>query len=202
VSCERAPSFLGAYVLGALDPDERREAEEHLASCPACAAELEEFRGLTAQLDRLPVAEVTAEPVRPSPELYGRVAAAVHRPRRRWLATAAAAAAVVVVGGVTWIAIDDDARVETATAGSVRVTVTADQRNEGTALDVTVAGLERGQHCTIVVVDEAGDRWAAGDWTVPGGRVSYNLWTRVTPDDLSQVVLLGDDGDDLITVHF
>jgi len=201
VTCDRAPSFLGAYVLGALEPDERHEAEQHLASCPACTAELEEFRGLTAQLDRVPVAEVTAEPVLPSPELYDRVAAAVHRPRRRWLA-AVAAAAVVAVGGATWVAVGNDSEVRTATAGPVRVTVTAEQRNEGTALDVTVAGLERGQHCTVVVVDDAGKRISAGDWTVPGGRVSYDIWTRVTPDDLSQVVLLGDHGDHLITVNF
>jgi anti-sigma factor RsiW len=201
VSCDRAPSFLGAYVLGALEPDERHDAEQHLASCPACMAELEEFRGVTAQLDRVPVTEVTAEPVRPSPELYDRVAAAVHRPRRRWLA-AVAAAVVVAVGGGTWVAIDDDSQVRTATAGPVRVTVTAELRNEGTALDVTVAGMERGQHCTVVVVNDSGERVSAGDWTVPGGRVSYNVWTRVTPDDISQVVLLGDGGDDLVTVDF
>ena len=202
MSCERAPSFLGAYVLGALEPDEQRAAERHLAGCPTCMAELDGFRGLTAQLDRVPVDEVTQEPVSPSPELYDRVVAAVRRPRRRrWLA-GAAAAAVLAVGGAIWLAVDDDAGVRTATAGSVRVTVTAEERNEGTALDVTVAGLERGQQCTVVVVDESGERTAAGDWTVPGGRVSYDIWTEVPPDELSEVVLLGDDGGDLVTVGF
>jgi anti-sigma factor RsiW len=205
VSCERAPSFLGAYVLGALDAEERREAEQHLAECPACAAELQEFRGLTAQLDRVPAGEVTAEPLTPSPELFGRVAAEVRRPpRRRWVAVAAAAAAagVLAAGGAVWVAVDDDVEVRTATAGAVQVTVTAEERNEGTKLGVTVAGLERGQQCTVVVVDDSGERSSAGDWTVPGGRVSYDTWTEVTPDQISEVVLVDEGGDDYVTVQF
>jgi anti-sigma factor RsiW len=201
VTCDRAPSFLGAYVLGALEPDERRAAEEHLAVCPACAVELAEFRGLTAQLDRVPATEVTAEPVTPSPELYNRVAAAVHRPRRRWLAVAGAAA-VLAAGGAVWLAVDDGTEVRTATAGPVQVTVTAEPRNEGTALGVTVTGLERGQQCTVVVVDDSGERTPAGDWTVPGGRASYDIWTQVPSDDLAEVVLLDDDGGDLVSVEF
>jgi anti-sigma-K factor RskA len=202
VSCERAPSFLGAYVLGALDDDERREAERHLAECPACAAELAEFRGLTAQLDRVPAAEVTAEPVRPSPELFDRVAAEVRRPARRRLLVAAGVAAALVLGGGVWLGARDDAEVRTATSGPVRVTVTADKGKEGTALEVTVAGLERGERCTVVAVDDEGGRSSAGTWTVPGGTVSYDTWTAVSPDDLASVVLVGGDGEDLITVPF
>jgi anti-sigma-K factor RskA len=202
VSCDRAPSFLGAYVLGALDAEERRDAERHLADCPACAAELAEFEGITVLLDRVPADEVTAEPVRPSPELYGRVAAEVRRPARRRLLVAAGVAAVLAVGAGTWIAIGDDAEVRTATSGSVRVTVTAEEGKVGTALKVTVAGLERGQRCTVVAVDEEGDRSSAGDWTVPGGTVSYDTWTEVSPDDLASVVLLGDNGHQMIEVPF
>ena len=133
MTCERAPSFLGAYVLGALDPDERRGAEQHLADCPACAAELEEFRGLTALLDRVPLDEVTAEPVTPSPELFDRVAAAAGRPARRarpvprrW-AVAAAAAAVLGAGGIIWAVTAGDEEPRIATAGAVRMTVVPDE---------------------------------------------------------------------------
>jgi anti-sigma-K factor RskA len=213
VTCERAPSFLGAYVLGALDPDEQRGAEQHLADCPACAAELEEFRGLTALLDRVPLDEVTAEPVTPSPELFDRVAAAAGRPvrrtrsvrrrtpvRHRW-AIAAAAAAVVAVGGVTWAVAtggDEDPRI--ATAGSVRMTVVPDERNEGTALDVTVDGLGRGDYCALVVTDDRGGRHPAGEWTVPGGRVQYDVWTEVQRDAVDDIVLLGSGGAEVLRV--
>jgi hypothetical protein len=207
VTCDRAPSFLGAYVLGILDPAERREADEHLASCPACAAELAEFRGLTAQLDRVPADEIGPEPVRASPELFDRVAAAVRPPARsRWVA-ASAAAAVVVVGGVVWATAGDDGsgsgtaeEVRIATAGSIRMAVLPQERKEGTSLDVTVDGLGRGDYCALVVTDDDGGRHPAGEWTVPGGRVTYDLWTEVERESLDDVVLFGSGGTEILRV--
>ena len=202
MSCERAPSFLGAYVLGALERDERRAAERHLADCPACAAELEAFRGLTAQLDRVPAEEVTADPVTPSPELFGRVAAEVRRPARRRALAVAVAGVVLVGGGATWAAVRETGQVHTATADGVRMSVTAEEREEGSALDVTVEGLPAKVECRLVVVDEDGDRHEAGDWTTYGGEVSYRMWTEVPPDEVADVRLLGSDGDELVRVPF
>ena len=55
-----------AYVLGALPPGERREFEEHLATCDACRAAVGEIAGLPGLLGQVPVedavaADVTAE---------------------------------------------------------------------------------------------------------------------------------------------
>ena len=201
MSCEQAPSFLGAYVLGALDPAERRSAEEHLARCPACAAELAEFRGLTAQLDRLPADEVGADPVTASPELFARVASAARRPRRRWSAVAAAAAAAVVAG-LTWTATGGEEEVRTAAEGPLRMSVEASPRADGTALDVTVAGLPPHQECRLVVVDDRGAEHAEGEWTAYGQQVSYRLVSEVPPDDLADVVLRDPDGGELVRVRF
>ena len=202
MSCERAPSFLGAFVLGALDADERRQAEQHLADCPACEAELEEFRGLTAQLDRVPAEEVTPEPVTPSPELFGRVAAEVRRPRRR-RALAVAAAGVVLFGvGATWAAVRESGQVHTATSDGVRMSVAAQEREEGSALDVTVAGLPAKVWCELVVIDEDGVPHEAGDWTTYGGEVSYRMWTEVPPDEVAEVRLLGSEGEEFVRVPF
>jgi len=41
---------LGAYVLGSLEPAERAAVDEHLLSCPTCAAELADLTGLPALL--------------------------------------------------------------------------------------------------------------------------------------------------------
>jgi hypothetical protein len=198
VTCQRAPSFLGAYVLGALDPDEQRDAERHLADCPACAAELDEFRGLTALLDRVPLEDATAQPVTPSPELFDRVAAAAaeRRPARRRWAVPAAAAAVLAAGGITWaVTADGDEDPRIATAGSVRMTVVPAERDEGTALDVTVDGLHRGDYCALVVTKAGGGEWKAGEWTVQGGRVEYDLWTAMDRKSVDDVVLLGSSGE-------
>ena len=49
---DRSP--LAAYVLGALDDDEMRALDTHLADCDECRAELIEFRELEAALGEVP----------------------------------------------------------------------------------------------------------------------------------------------------
>jgi anti-sigma factor RsiW len=199
VSCERAPSYLGAYALGALDPAERRAADAHLAGCAECSAELEEFRGSVAALGRLPAGEVAAEPVTASPELFARVRAAVQRPaRRRRLAGAAAAAVVVAVA--TWAAVRGP-DVHTAEAGGVRMSVAAEEQAGGSALDVTVAGLPAGVRCELFVVDEAGEWHDVGDWTTYGGEMSYRLASDVPPPDVADVVLRERGGAEVVRVR-
>jgi hypothetical protein len=46
--------LLGAYVLGALDSDEQRRTEVHLAECSACQADLAELEAVRDMLDDLP----------------------------------------------------------------------------------------------------------------------------------------------------
>jgi anti-sigma-K factor RskA len=60
-----------AYALGALDPDERREFEEHLGSCEVCSAEVRSLSRIASGLAQTPVQ------VSPRPELRGRVLSAV-----------------------------------------------------------------------------------------------------------------------------
>ena len=42
---------VGAYVIDALEPDERMRVAAHIAGCPSCTAELEALRGLPALLE-------------------------------------------------------------------------------------------------------------------------------------------------------
>ena len=85
------------YALDALDADEEREFEEHLASCEACREELASLREATAALAYGAVGPA------PPPELKERILAeaAAERPnvvslpqRRSWTAPLAAAAAI------------------------------------------------------------------------------------------------------------
>jgi hypothetical protein len=114
-----------AYVLGALSPAERREFEEHLASCPSCKAEVSELAaipGLLAQISPADAAmlamaddstveytetpESSAAPAEiiegPPPSLLPKMIKKVRARRRRMVATVAgiAAAAVLVLGGI------------------------------------------------------------------------------------------------------
>lgn len=86
---------LAAYSLGALPDDEARRVEAHLAACPACRLQAEEFRAVA---DLLPYSVPLLDP---PPALERRVLAAATPPARRpwrlpaW--SAAAAAAVLVL---------------------------------------------------------------------------------------------------------
>jgi anti-sigma-K factor RskA len=64
---------LGGYVLGLLDPDDRRRFEVHLAACDSCRWELAELDAAVELLRR------TAPTVAPPPGLEAKVLAAVER---------------------------------------------------------------------------------------------------------------------------
>jgi hypothetical protein len=198
---------LGAYVLGALEPDERRRFEEHLEHCAFCTAELAEFATITALLDQVRPEDLEPVEVTPSSGLFERVSAAARatQPRRlrRWV-LAAAAALVLVAGGagaVVW-ATNQASETVTASSGPVEVTLAATGANDGTALDVTVAGLRPGEMCRIVVVDEEGGHHPAGEWNVSEeGGGQWDSWADVPRDDLNEVVIYGDGDREVIRVE-
>jgi anti-sigma-K factor RskA len=214
VTCREWPA-LGAYALGALEPDERARVDEHLRACPVCAAELAEFEALPGLLDRVRPEDLEVAPVPPSADLFDRVAAAARTPvadrpagRRsgtRWLVAAVAAAVVAVVGGVAAVAVwasRGGEPVYSATAGDIRLTVTATAQENGTALDVTVAGLPPRTDCRLVVVDDSGRHHEAGEWWATyAGEASFRGWTEVDRSALTDVVLMDADGAELVRLR-
>jgi hypothetical protein len=108
-----------AYVLGALDADDRRAFERHLRTCPECSAAVAEFAGLPGILSKLPKADALTlleeedvfagvddhlrEGIH-TPGLVQRLAVAASRRRRRsrigLLAAAVAVVALITTGGV------------------------------------------------------------------------------------------------------
>jgi anti-sigma-K factor RskA len=59
MTCQDFEELLGAYVLGALTPEERRGVKEHLAQCPECIQKLQE---LQAVANLLPLTVPDVEP--------------------------------------------------------------------------------------------------------------------------------------------
>lgn len=111
--CDGYTTWDGAYVLGALSREDRREYEEHLAGCEHCRAAVAKLAGLPGLLALVdaetaislaaqedPPSTVPPIPERLLPALAGR--AEKHRRRGRWwsiggtLAAAAAAVAIAV----------------------------------------------------------------------------------------------------------
>lgn len=104
----------GAYVLGALSPEERLEYERHLRGCSACARAVQQLAGLPGLLSHVSpdVLESTPAPDPVPATLLPSLVREVRRGRRRrsWAAGLAAAAAVVTVAGVSVAVVtaDDD----------------------------------------------------------------------------------------------
>ncbi len=110
-SCREIRHALGVYVLGAIEPADRAQVDEHLATCAECREELASLAGLPALLRRVPTAEAERLAVADQadsatdgtprddllPSLLARTAQA--RRVRRWRELAAAAAVVVLALG-------------------------------------------------------------------------------------------------------
>lgn len=182
----------GAYVLGALNPRERREFEEHLLVCDPCRAAVTELAGMPGLLGTVPVEEALSmasadDPPAPrAPEAVplASVAAAARRRRNRGraLLASAAAGAVLVAGAGGWAAGRADREpaapvaqapqtVELSPVGEVelRASVTVTPTAWGTRFDWTcdypATGGDDGIVYTLVLVDEEGERSTAATWS-------------------------------------
>lgn len=180
-------TLTGAYALNALDDDERREFEAHLAECPACQQEVAEFEATAAELgsslaEPLPphlrsevmAAISTTRQERPAPRPADDQAV-VEFPRRplfdRVLLPAAAILAVLVVGLAVTVG-NLNARVNELEASTVRVTDIVAAPDLRT-WDIT----QNGASARVVYSPTQGQGMflAAGLQPPPDGKV-YELW--------------------------
>jgi hypothetical protein len=104
VDCDDVRMALGAYVLGSLDSREAADVYEHLAWCPFCRVEADEFLGLPALLGRVTEADIE-QAARPPRAVLDRMLKVTTRRRRVTQAVLTIAASIVigVVGGTFWI---------------------------------------------------------------------------------------------------
>jgi hypothetical protein len=190
---EHDHSQLGAYVLGALEPDEAREVDEHLAGCAEGRAELVELEEMKEFLGEVPPEAFLEGPPADGDLLLQRTlrevragaapepVVAAPKKRTRWLAVAAAVVVVagaigggVVIGRQT---ADTPVAVEAIPAGSKQVkatdastgttmATTVEPRAGWSWINVNVAGLKAGAECQMFVTDKAGKTYSAGSWVV------------------------------------
>jgi anti-sigma-K factor RskA len=192
------------YALDALDPEERRAYEAHLADCARCQEELGSFWQTTEAL------AVAASGPEPSPELRERILSEARsesqvvvpfEPRRRRtapvLGAVAAVAAVVALGLGLWaseISNDlDDARTALERERAAAA-VLADPGARSVALQegegrlVVAAG---GQ--AVLVLDDLGP--------APSGK-TYEMWVVAHGGDPERAGLFpGSDGRDVVPVE-
>lgn len=196
---EHVTPDLGAYVLGALDPEDAAAVRRHLAGCSACAAEHDALVALPGLLATAAGAHAAAtEPLSPAFEerlldAYARdhatrPRARRRRPRPRWLAAGALAAglaaavllAVVLTGGG-----DDppaprgyDVAFRPVEAGGASGRATLESGTEGTTLHLWVDGLARDEDAVYEVLCDA-EAWTAtaGTFHTDGKGSAYAILT-------------------------
>ena len=184
--CREIRRALGVYVLGAIDPAERAEVDEHLATCLECREELASLAGLPAMLRKVPMVEVERlSAYDQDPELAGVPSAQMLtslvtrtsnvRRIHRWRTLAAAAAvAIVALGGGAAIASalqpSRPAAValhwHTAGGGAEAVHLTVMYRPvaSGTVAKANVTGAPPGSVCQLLATDSQGHVSVLGSW--------------------------------------
>ncbi|HEY1532297.1 MAG TPA: zf-HC2 domain-containing protein [Galbitalea sp.] len=195
---DRFRDWDAAYVLGALDSDDRRAYERHLATCPECSAGLAELAGLPGILSKLSSEDAVALLERDdvalgvddhlrdgvhTPGLVQRLAVAASRRRRRVrfgvLGAAVAVVALITVGGVAFTAGQTPVAPAIAMASLDQHMVTArmsvTQKAWGTRFDwsCTYPGATNSIYGSpvsydLVVVQKSGTRSVVATWTSVG----------------------------------
>jgi anti-sigma factor RsiW len=172
---------LGAYVLGALDHDERLAVEQHLDACASCRDDVARLSSLPPLLDRLSVDEVTAGPLTPPTGLRDAVPRRIVQERGRTRRTlrvwqAAAATLAVTVALVAWAPWQVEPELDAVVATAQPVTAPVAGQAEllawewGTTVRLEVVGLPERDTYVLWAVDDDGRRQQAGTW----GRTSDN----------------------------
>jgi hypothetical protein len=214
LDCTEATVSLGAYVVGALEHAERVDLEAHLAHCPMCRDELAALAPLPGLMSRLSPAEAVVGPpaldAEGSAAMLERLLAAASTERRRasrsrWVAAAAAAALIAGAGSGAVLATRGDGahwqQTAAAASGPIHLKVQlADQAN-GTKLDMTLWGVQRGQRCSLVAVSRDGRAEDAAWWDATyEGTAHITGTTSIARRDLTKLEVVTDTGKTLVVV--
>jgi hypothetical protein len=209
---------VGAYVLGALEPEEHERVGRHIADCPACETTLRELEGLPRWLAQVPPPAALPDHPVPSELAYRRLQrsatqqaarAASSAPgrrhgRHRFLAVAASVVAVGAAGvtGAVVATSQGGPTTVSASAGTVHAKAALSAAGNDTSITLTMAGVTSGQRCKLVAEDRQG-RWAtATEWTVDY-RGDVNITGRVPmeTEDIQQLVVRTQDGRTLVSMQ-
>jgi hypothetical protein len=211
MTCGRQ-TWVGAYVLDALEPEETLEVREHITGCPICQDEVVMLSWVPAMLHTLALEDVErldddkrADGHPDSPVLDGLLAAArAARGRRRWRRPVAAlVAAVAIVAAValgrgqhTDILDRNPVAVHTVDSHSqVHAAVTLSRRTWGTEVHLTLRGVAPGEHCSLVAHSRDGRRDVAATWVATyRGTADVPGMTAIPLDQLREVDVVTADG--------
>ena len=203
-------TWLGAYVLDALEPDETEEVGRHIAGCAECQDEIVSLAWIPGLLRAVRPEDIDALEAEPSgesaPDLGRLLAATRRRSRRRPVAVAIAglAAAVAVALSVVTsgggLPSDGSGRqtlaVHTVDARTqVRAAATLAGRAWGTELHLSLSWVKPGETCSLVARSSDGHTDVAATWVATyRGTASVAGATAIPLDQLRQLDVVTADG--------
>jgi hypothetical protein len=191
-----AHTDVGAYAMGLLEERDRREFEDHLAGCPACAAEVAELSPMADLLRGVEPASATGSEPGADQEPGGgdvtellRRRASKQRQRRRWQVALGAAAGIVLIGGGIGLgiaatpqdgpppppalALTGQLHSATDPGTGVAGTVGLVAKAWGTQVTLDLSKVHGPAECELVAVSGSGERRVVMGWlvTAPGDGV-------------------------------
>lgn len=213
---------VGPYLLGALDPETRREVRDHLDVCDICRHELVRLAAVPGFLSHATPRHVDPG-MEPPTELRERLVARVVAERaagrrRMQLATAAALLLLFLPAGVfTALRIgrsgaEPQAPVTSETApayvamnptdaaNSLRGQVAWTRHDWGVELDLETWGGTRNERLNLVAESRDGRREQAAAWEFTGGRIPATGTTSIKEQDMARVMVVTDTGQELLVL--
>jgi putative zinc finger protein len=214
---------VGAYALGLLEAADRQAFEEHLAGCPACAAELAELAGMKDLLTGIdPVGAPADEPAQAEvTDLVRRRAESQRRHTRRRVLLSAAAGVALLAGGVgVGLAVASQPSSQVTQNGGqtfqtvdaqtgVHGAVTLVAKPFGTQVTLDLAQIRGPKQCRMIAVSSTGQRFVIATWFLPpvdfGGPAHpahLNLvgWTTIKRGDLAHIDVTLVSGPTLVSI--
>jgi anti-sigma-K factor RskA len=199
--------FDGAYVLGALSPEERAAFEEHLFDCAACAARVAELQGLPELLSGISPDDLAVNDPGPVPDTMlprlVREVRATHR-RRGIFATAGILAAACVAALIAFFATSTSPSAPPAQAlkqvipTPVHATVALTAKEWGTQITLNCRYDESpgaGRDYKMDVVGRDGNARVLGGWRIRGGQeVTYVAGTSLREQQITKIEVTTDSG--------
>lgn len=195
-------TYLGAYVLDALEPDEAAAVDAHLRACAPCRDEVWSLAGTASHLAVLSLDDVTEMFDPDEPEPVGE-----RRGRAVRLTAGALVVAAAAVGGLAMLADGPGSAgppaivraTDAATHVGASITLTAEDR--GTRLHLSLRGAYPHGSCYLIAhardgrTDTAAS-WVAGKW----GAAEVSGRTSIPASQLSEFDVVTKTGRQLVRI--
>lgn len=199
---EEIESLLGAYSLDAVEADEAREIDEHLATCPRCRAEVAAHREVAALLgntgteaplglwERIALEINGDEGAAPKPDALIAQLPGARRPRRFALPILAAAAVIAIVAlSLQVVHLNREMRSQHPTSA---LAASVSNALAGPHTTIKLTALSSAQTGEVVVTADGTAYWVASSLKTLRSDSTYQLW-GLSHNRIVSLGLLGPD---------